>query len=183
MLAAAERVFAQLGFHDASMDAIAAEAGISKPMLYNYFGSKQGIYMAYLGRAGQELLARLQAADPLDGSLAERLEAGARAFFGFVDEHRSGWRVLREEMVREGAAVGGQVASIRAGVTELMSELLASEGGIVAERVDAYAYALVGAGESLADWWLQSPGTPVDVLVETLTAMAGQLAGPDRKVP
>ena len=52
MLDAAERVFSASGFHGASMDAIAAEAGISKPMVYNYFGSKEGIYLAYLARAG-----------------------------------------------------------------------------------------------------------------------------------
>ncbi len=172
MLDAAERVFAQLGFHAASMDAIAAEAGISKPMLYNYFGSKQGIYMAYLSRAGRELLTRLQAADLPDGSLAERLDAGAHAFFAFVDEHRGGWRVLREEMVRQDETVGGQVASLRTAVTALMSELLVDEAGVAEERVDAFAHALTGAGESLADWWLEHPDAPVDMLVATLTAMA-----------
>ena len=70
MLDAAERVFSATGFHGASMDAIAAEAGISKPMLYNYFGSKEGIYLAYLSRAGRDLLNRMLAADVPGGTVS-----------------------------------------------------------------------------------------------------------------
>ena len=139
------------------MDAIAAEAGISKPMVYNYFGSKEGIYLAYLARAGRDLLNRMLAADVPDGTLAERLEAGAGAFFGFVGENHDGWRVLREEMLSQREAVGGQVAAMRSAIHALLSEVLVEEGGDPG-RVDAYAHALTGAGESLADWWLEHPG-------------------------
>lgn len=177
MLDAAERVFSAAGFHGASMDAIAAEAGISKPMVYNYFGSKEGIYLAYLERAGRDLLNRMLAADVPGGTLAERLEAGAGAFFGFVGENHDGWRVLREEMLSQRETVGGQVATMRTAVHALLSEVLVEEGGDP-DRVDAYAQALTGAGESLADWWLEHPDTPVEVLVDTLVAMAGAAATP-----
>ena len=70
MLHAAGQVFARSGFHDASMDDIAEAAGISKPMLYNYFGSKQGLYIAYLERSGRSLLAAMR-------------EAGAQELAGF----------------------------------------------------------------------------------------------------
>ena len=59
MLEVAGRVFAAHGFHDASMDEIAQDAGISKPMIYNYFGSKEGLYFAYIELAGQRLLSRM----------------------------------------------------------------------------------------------------------------------------
>jgi len=177
MLDAAERVFSDVGFHAASMDAIAAEAGISKPMLYNYFGSKQGIYLAYLSRAGRDLLNRMLAADVPEGTLSERLAAGAGAFFGFVGENHDGWRVLREEMVGQREEVGGQVAGMRSAIHALLSEVLLEEGGDP-RRVDAHAHALTGAGESLADWWLEHPDTPVEVLVDTLVDMAGAAAPP-----
>ena len=176
MLDAAERVFSAAGFHRASMDAIAAEAGISKPMVYNYFGSKEGIYLAYLERAGRELLNRLLAADVPTGTLAERLTAGAGAFFGFVGENHDGWRVLREEMLSQREAVGGQVATMRSAIHALLSEVLVEEGADP-QSADAYAAALTGAGESLADWWLEHPDTPVEVLVDTLVAMAERLPG------
>jgi len=177
MLDAAERVFSAAGFHGASMDAIAAEAGISKPMVYNYFGSKEGIYLAYLERAGRDLLNRMLEADVPGGTLAERLAAGAGAFFGFVGQNHDGWRVLREEMLSQREAVGGRVAAMRTAIHALLSEVLVEEGGDP-DRVDAAAQALTGAGESLADWWLEHPDTPVEVLVDTLVAMAGAAAAP-----
>ena len=183
MLDAAERVFSASGFHGASMDAIAAAAGISKPMVYNYFGSKEGIYLAYLERAGRDLLNRLIEADLPEGRLGERLTAGAGAFFGFVGENHDGWRVLREEMLGQRESVGGQVATMRSAINALLSEVLVEEGGDP-RLVDAHAAALTGAGESLADWWLAHPDTPVEVLVDTLVAMAEQLPGrADKKGP
>src|SRR5213082_1858579 len=59
MLEVAGRVFAAHGFHEASMDESAQDAGISKPMIYNYFGSKEGLYFAYIELAGQRLLSRM----------------------------------------------------------------------------------------------------------------------------
>ncbi len=56
MLQVAGRIFAERGYHGTSMDDIAAEADISKPLLYRYFGSKDGLYIALIERAGQHLL-------------------------------------------------------------------------------------------------------------------------------
>src|SRR5690349_18157807 len=76
MLEAAGLAFADHGFHRASMDAIATAAGISKPMLYSYFGSKEGLYAAYIERSGQALLTALRNAAPTEASARERLSAG-----------------------------------------------------------------------------------------------------------
>src|SRR5204863_3719187 len=99
MLEVAGRVFAAHGFHEASMDEIAQHAGISKPMIYNYFGSKEGLYFAYIELAGQRLLARMAEAargvDDSQGFDAERrLLASSLAFFAHVDERREEWAVL-----------------------------------------------------------------------------------------
>src|SRR5687767_14290304 len=62
MLDVAARVFAERGYHAASMDEIAAEVGVSKPMLYAYFDSKEGLYLACIDRAGQDLLESMRRA-------------------------------------------------------------------------------------------------------------------------
>ena len=77
MLEAAGQAFAAHGFHDASMDAIAEAAGISKPMLYNYFGSKEGLYAAYIERSGRALMKSMREADSRER--ARRLSACAPA--------------------------------------------------------------------------------------------------------
>src|SRR5881275_1380442 len=91
MLDAAGAAFAAHGFHAASMDEIAAAAGISKPMLYNYFGSKQGLYLAFVERDGRDLLQSMRLAASPNSSAGDRLRAGILAFLTYVDQHRSGW--------------------------------------------------------------------------------------------
>src|SRR5689334_16779847 len=87
MLDAAGAAFAEHGFHGASMDAIAAAAAISKPMLYAYFDSKEGLYAAYVERSGRALLSAMREAAPLDAPAPVRLEAGVRTFFDYVGEN------------------------------------------------------------------------------------------------
>src|SRR3954471_16466628 len=80
MLRVAERAFAGLGYHGASVDAIAEGAGISKPMVYAYFDSKEGLYRAVMHRARERLLHILGAVADADGPPDERLWHGLLAF-------------------------------------------------------------------------------------------------------
>jgi AcrR family transcriptional regulator len=149
MLDAAGRAFAREGFHDASMDGIARAAGISKPMLYNYFGSKDGLYVAYVQRSGRALLQKMREAAPPDVSAELRLRAGVFAFLTFVEEHGAGWAVLHHETTTQGGPIAQQVAELRDQIARMLSGLFGGR--------DAFAHAFVGAGESLAAWWLAHP--------------------------
>src|SRR5437588_9375217 len=91
-------LFAQAGYHSASMDEIASLADVSKPMLYAYFGSKEGLYLAYIDRAGGDLLNRLLTASPSDDRPAAVLRARITEFLSFVEEHADGWKVLFREV-------------------------------------------------------------------------------------
>lgn len=155
MLEMAGEVFAERGFHPASMDEIAERADISKPMLYAYFGSKDGLYSAYMERVGAELLAAMDAA--VDPSLkpADQVLASMTAFLGFVEAHRPGWAVLQRELASGAGVVAADVARVRAAIVKRMATLLASELDEV--LADALAHGFVGAGESLAAWWLDHP--------------------------
>jgi len=155
----AGQVFAQDGYHAAAMDEIARQAGISKPMLYAYFVSKEGLYLAYIERTGQELVDRLQ------GSLAEpdplvRVQGRVEEFLRFVEEHRDGWRVLFNE-ASSSRPVAEQVAELRERIAEALSRLIgagiAGHGTLDDTTVAVVAHAIVGAGESLANWWLEHP--------------------------
>jgi len=102
MLEAAGRAFATRGFHEASMDAIAQAAGISKPMLYNYFGSKEGLYFAYVDLSYREIIAAIDAAvaEAVEAGRGpgEQLRTGVRAYYRYVGEHRDALRVLFREV-------------------------------------------------------------------------------------
>lgn len=159
ILAVAGEVFAARGYHAASMDDIAERCDLSKPMLYAYFGSKEGLHAAYIDAAGQELLERIRSAASQELGPDERVRAGIDAFLAFVDEHRDGWAVLYSEAAGSAGAVAGQVVALRTRVAETIGRLI--EASVAGRRrepspatLDALGHACVGAGESLANWWL-----------------------------
>src|ERR1700729_3401901 len=112
MLRAAGEAFARSGFHDASMDAIAQAAGISKPMLYNYFGSKQGLYVAYVERSGRALITSMREADSRSAPAAQRLHAGILAFLTYAEEHASGWTILHRESLTQGGLLAAELSEL-----------------------------------------------------------------------
>ena len=163
MLEAAGEVFAREGFHAASMDAIADAARISKPMLYNYFGSKEGLYLAYIQHSGQALLRSLREAASPKAPANERLRAGTLAFLTYVEDHRSGWAVLHRETTAQGGSLAAEVADLRERIACMLTVLLEDA---------ALAHAFVGAGESLATWWLAHPEEPKTRIAQLLMQIA-----------
>jgi AcrR family transcriptional regulator len=169
ILDVAGRAFAASGYESASMDEIADQAGVSKPMLYAYFNSKEGLYLAYIERAGGELLQRLVGAAPRDVQPTSALRARITEFLSFVEEHGDGWKVLFRE-VGSTRPFADRVAELRERIARAIRRML--EDGVPAchgypePAADAIAHALVGAGESLANWWLDHPEVARDQVVE-----------------
>ncbi len=179
VLDAAIAVFSEEGLHGASMDAIAARAGVSKPSVYAHGGTKDELFAACLAREADRLVTAMttavDAGGPATGDDAEgRLYRALRAFFHAVTTHRQGWTVLyRQASTGEFA---GPVDTARRGIVRRAAELLAPEFGGSVEAAEPMAHTLVGAAEGLTDWWLGSehPATddaPADVLARMLTAI------------
>jgi AcrR family transcriptional regulator len=175
----AGQVFAHDGYHAAAMDEIARLAGISKPMLYAYFGSKEGLYVAYIERTGQELLERLQRAFP-EPEPALRMRARVSEFFAFVEEHEHGWRVLFTE-ASANRPVADEVAQLRGRIASAVSRLVreAAGSGLIDDlATDVIGQAIVGAGESVANWWLAHRDVPRERVVGWYAAVIeGAVAG------
>ncbi len=142
------------------MDRIANRAGVSKPMLYAYFGSKEGLYVAYIERTGGELVQRLVAADGATTGDA-RLRAVVDEFLAFVQEHDDGWTVLFRELNTSRPAAE-QVTELRIQIVSEVRRMLEGNGGagpgLGPLESEGVAEAIVGAGEALANWWLKKPG-------------------------
>jgi AcrR family transcriptional regulator len=167
ILRVAGQVFAEGGYERASMDRIASRAGVSKPMLYAYFGSKEGLYVAYIERTGGELVRRLVHADRADGvhPPPSRLRAVIGEFLAFVEEHRDGWTVLFRDLNAR-RPIAEQVAQLRAEIVAEVRRMLEGTGdgaadgswsGLAPPASEGVAEAIVGAGEALANWWLKKP--------------------------
>src|ERR1700761_194254 len=156
-LGVAHGLFAERGYAEVTMDEIAAAVGVTKPLLYNYFGNKERLYIACMERAGDSLTKTVGEAIAGTASPGDALGAGGRAFFAFLDSDRA-------------AASRGQIVEL------VSSSLLAQvpEGRRDAARVEieALSTALLGAAEELARWWLRteaiSAGEAAELLISTV---------------
>ena len=168
MLAVAERAFAERGFHAASVDAIAEGSGITKPMVYAYFGSKEGLYRACMERARARLLEALREGVDTGAPPDQQLWHGLLAVFTFVERERDSWAILLGEVTQGTGPFAEEGAAVRRELSALIAELLrraASAEGLDTAALpitDQLARALMGAGESLAVWWGEHPEEPVE---------------------
>jgi AcrR family transcriptional regulator len=173
ILDAALATFSQSGYHSASIDDIAREAGVSKALIYEHFASKQELYADLIARNARELTLRLAGA--LVGleleSSAARLAAGLDAFFAFVEERRDAWRMLfRDASDPESAAVlDRMLEQVTAEVTVLISQdpgAPALDSGEDQRGLRLLAEMLVGGAQSMANWWADNPETSRASMVE-----------------
>src|SRR5271155_79339 len=96
-LRVAHALFAERGYGPVTMDEVAAAVGVTKPLLYNYFGNKERLYLACMEPAGDALLEAVVGAVERTSTPLDALRSGIHAFFAFVDQDRSSWRVLFDE--------------------------------------------------------------------------------------
>src|SRR3954463_9119304 len=103
ILRGAAKLFADRGYRDASMAAIARAGGITPAVIYDHFPSKAELHITLLERETAEMLGAIAAAlESAPDDLEARLRAGIDAFFAFVEEHRFAWRVIFRDPPAEG---------------------------------------------------------------------------------
>ena len=174
-LAAAHALFAERGYAAVTMDEIAAAVGVTKPLLYNYFGNKERLYTACMERAGESLTATIAAAVGETRSPGEALGAGVRAFFAFLDSDRAAWAVLFDETLPRAGEVADRVAAHRKRIADLVSgsmlaQLPSERRDAARVEVEALSTALLGAAEALARWWLRTEALSAKDAAELLIA-------------
>lgn len=179
ILDAALYVFSAAGYHEVSLDDIAARAGISKALIYEHFGSKRELHRALLEGYASELVGTIAAAAEAAASPGEaRLRAGVEAFLTFVEERREAWR-----MVFLNAAdpeVADSVDALRDDVARTIAALMAADAPPslredpveLGVAVEILAQQLVGAVQSLANWWDGHREVPREHLLELVMDFA-----------
>jgi AcrR family transcriptional regulator len=150
MLDAAVQLFSVNGYHETSMDAIAAEAQISKPMLYLYYGSKEELFGACLNRELGRFIDAVRADVDLKQSPRELLRRTILSVLQFIDANRASWIVLYTQATSS-QAFAHTVREGREKIIDLVARLL--ESGTRNPEPDSdfhmMAVALVGAGEAV----------------------------------
>ena len=168
LLDVAERLFAERGYRATSIEGIAAAARVTRPVVYQHFGSKEGVYLEVLRRARAQMEKLIFENMATATDVQSRVRAAADAYFRFVELDPDRFRVL----------FGADAASVPPVVAEEAKQLhLRTERGwaaMLSEAAPGYdqrfyqavAHAIGGAGNQLAQWWLRTPGVSREQLVD-----------------
>ena len=151
MLDAAVEMFSLNGYHETSMDAIAAKAEISKPMLYLYYGSKEELFGACLNRELTRFIDTVRADIDAGENPKELLSNVILSFMHYIDANRASWIVMYTQATSS-QAFAQTVREGRERINELVAGLLraGSRNADPETDFDMMAVALVGAGEAVA---------------------------------
>jgi AcrR family transcriptional regulator len=170
MIVAASRLFAERGFGGCSMDDIAEASGITKPMLYAYFDSKEGLFAACAQRAGEDLQQELRAVSEREDLTPDKqLWEGILRVFRFVEEHHDGWLLLYPDGGTAGGSIGSGAAAARDAMGDLLTELFtraARAQGLSEEALvhtEAIAHSFTAATIGAASHWARHENEPLEV--------------------
>jgi AcrR family transcriptional regulator len=173
LLEAADRVVQRDG-PAASMNVIAAEAGITKPILYRHFGDKGGLYRALAARHIDELLARLRAALVTRGGLEARTRATVDAYLASIEERPQVYRFLVQRAAVEEPGVRGEVEGFVRRFGDELATGIRSEpalGVVGPMRALVWAHGIAGMVQAAGDWWLDHPDVERTAVVDELTEL------------
>jgi AcrR family transcriptional regulator len=174
LLDVARRLFGTAGYHQVSMDAVAREAGVTKPILYDHFPSKRDLYLALLDADLTTLHDRVRSALDAPTGNRERIRSSFQAYFDFVDEHAEGFRLLMQETVGAEDDFRHHVEAFRAQILSEVADLIARESKAQLHRVHAetVALALIGMVENVAQRDPGAPSADRSAALETLVQLA-----------
>ena len=162
ILTIAEAVFAERGYSATTMEDIADRVGVTKPLIYDYFGSKEGLLSAAVTRARGQLREATEAAWQAvgeDAPLEDVFRAGVQAFFDFIDEHAHAFVLIQQEGAMASQA-SGLIESIREQQSAATVRTLRDAPGLAAVPdglLEGYAEVIIGACERVAVWRTRRP--------------------------
>jgi AcrR family transcriptional regulator len=172
LLEVARRAFATAGYHAVSMEEVAEQAGVTKPILYDHFPSKKDLYLALLDEDLNALHGMIEEALASPQGNRERIRGSFQAYFDFVAGQADGFRLLMQETVGAEREFRDRVLSFRDRVLREVEELIVRESGgrLDREHAETVALALIGMVETVAQ---RDPGASakrrraaVDTLVQ-----------------
>lgn len=159
LLAVAVEVFARQGFHATSMNDVAVAAGVTKPVLYQHFGSKRELYLELLSAVGQRVLDAIRTATAGAVSPHAQVEQGFAAYFRWVADNDDGFRLLFGGGARRDEEFAGAVRAVEAEIARAIAPLIAAD--IEPDHRRTLAYGLVGLAESTSRHVLDE-GKPIE---------------------
>ncbi len=166
------RLFAERGFEGTSIEEIAAQAGVSKPVVYEHFGGKEGLYAVVVDREVDRFLT--MATRLLEGEdTREKFEAAAIALLRYIEENTDGFRILvRDSPPGSGSGTfGSLISDIASQVEYILGDVLKARG-YDPRHAPMYAQMLVGMVTFTGQWWLDARKPKLEEVAAHLVNMA-----------
>jgi len=165
-------VFAERGYEGTSVEVIADRAGVSKPILYEHFGGKEGLYAVIVDREIEHVVSLISSAIST-GTARERVEAAALGFLRYVEQHPQGFAILAHDAPT--ARPGSTMSSLLNDVAERVGKVFADnfkEAGLNPRVAPIYAHALVGMVTFVGQWWMDVRRPSVEIVASHISALA-----------
>ena len=166
------RLFAERGFEGTSIEEIAAQAGVSKPVVYEHFGGKEGLYAVVVDREVERLLTTATAI--LSGANSrEDFETAAVALLRYIEDNADGFRILvRDSNPGSGGGTYGTLLADIAGQVEyIMADFLKSRGRDP-KLAPMYSQMMVGMVAFTGQWWLDARKPRLEQVAANLIDLA-----------
>ncbi|RKS08964.1 TetR family transcriptional regulator [Nocardiopsis sp. Huas11] len=195
MIDAAVTAFAKGDYHTVRVEEIAEAAGTSKPTVYHYLGSKEGLFTACVRREAERLTQAIRRAvhepDPDAGD--DPLRRGIQAFFTYVTENRESWTVLYRRAAVQGEPFAAEATRVRESVMAEIVDLVTictrgAHGGSArhdrrcpdAKDAQLMARIAVSTADAFADWLVDHPEESPDAMAGHVTELAWSHLGRHR---
>lgn len=164
----AEQQFIEFGYEQTTVESVRLAAGVSRPMIYDYYGSKDCLYLACVKRARKEYEALLTQIWQQPGLPEELITESAKLYFSIVEKDPKRWQVLfGGTSVPMFGQLGDKLRELREGTIKIMVELLKLHVlDEDYERLDAFAHIIFAVGEHLGQWWLNNPTIPKERVID-----------------
>lgn len=165
-------VFAKHGYEGTSVEQIAKRAKVSKPIVYEHFGGKEGLYAVIVDREMDYVVRRIVEGIS-SGSPRERVERASLAFLNYVKDHPDGFAVLSQDSPL--TSTSGTMSSLLNDMAERVGNVFAStlkEAGYDPRAAPIYAHALVGMVTFVGKWWTDARKPAVEDVAKHISALA-----------
>ena len=157
LLGVGRELFARRGYQATSIEEVASQADVSKPVVYEHFGGKEGLYDAVVDGEMRQLLERFESALSSGGHPRELLERAALVLLDYIEDDTDGFRVLtRDAPLTSGT---GTFSSLIGEVARRVEHILGQQFGTRGydrRLAELYSQALVGMVALVGQWWLET---------------------------
>lgn len=170
LLDLAEDLFIQHGYEAVTLEDVARLAGVTRPVVYEHYGSKEGLFLACAKRAREDFEHEMTqaVASAKTTELSDVLAQGGEVFFRTLEENPRRWSLLFGATLAESGELADQLLALRAQTIDRIAKLMLVRAPAKMDpaTIEACAFAISGVGEQLGRWWQRHPDLPRSVVVQ-----------------